>query len=534
MNLSKTKNIPPFLCWGICYFVLVGLISVRLGQDVSWDLRNYHFYNPYMLLTGRMKYDILPAQIQTFFNPLIDVPFFIFIYYLKIPPLVFGFFWGGLHGLNLWLIHKIVYHSLLNIKNYTRHFLSCFAALTGLWGAAYYSEIGTVIGDSTSSLFILTSLLIIVYHLANFGKLSLRNIIIAGFLTGLGVGLKLTVALYGIALIISINFIRNKLQEKFLNLLALMSSMFAGFLVTAGYWMVLMWLNFSSPLFPFFNKFFKSPYIRTDFDLKDTRFLPRDIWQSLFYPFYFTKKQSLVAELEFQDSRLAIAYIFVIIFLIFLVIKFIQKINRTSYNIVNPSVIFLIVPFYVASYLIWLKLFSIYRYLLVLELLTPVLIILILGYIYPSRKVLLVLSAILFTVMITTTKPLDWSRLPWQSNYFGIETKALKKYENKVIVMWGDDGNSYLVPYFPSSTRFVRIQGNTGLEKGTLLQKKANQIIENTPDENLYLLDISPDQLNPEEKQSQKDYKLLVDYQNCQQFSTHVAKYSICPLRKLE
>ncbi|MCA2525381.1 MAG: hypothetical protein IM553_25545, partial [Microcystis sp. M57BS1] len=43
------------LFWAIIYFVALGIISVILGQDVSWDLRNYHFYNPYMLLTGRFK-----------------------------------------------------------------------------------------------------------------------------------------------------------------------------------------------------------------------------------------------------------------------------------------------------------------------------------------------------------------------------------------------------------------------------------------------------------------------------------------------
>lgn len=533
MQFPRVKNIPPFVLWGISYFILVGLISIYLGQDVSWDLRNYHFYNPYMLLTGRIKYDILPGQIQTYFNPLMDVPFFIFIYYLKIPPIVFGFFWGGIHGLNILLIHKIVYHSLLKIRTITRHLLSCFAALTGILGAAYFSEIGTVIGDSTSSLFVFTSLLILVYNLAHFGKLSLKNIILAGLIMGLGVGLKLTVALYGIALIISINFIQYNLREKLFNLFALMSSIFIGFLITAGYWIILMWLNFSSPLFPFFNKIFKSPYIRTDFDLKDARFLPRDLWQTLFYPFYFIREQSLVAEIKFRDFRLAIAYILIVLFFIFLAIKLIKKINRTSNDIISLSVLSLILPFYIISYLIWLKMFGIYRYLIVLELLTPVVVILILGYIYPSKKVLLFLSTILFIIMITTTKPLDWWRISWTSSYFGIEHQALEKYENKVIVMWGDDGNSYLVPYFPASTRFVRIQGNTGLEKGTLMQKNADKIIENTPNNQLYLLDISPGKLNPEEKQSQKDYQILADYQNCQELSTNVAKYSICPIKKL-
>lgn len=533
MRFSKIKNLPPFLLWGVGYFILVGSISVILGQDASWDLRNYHFYNPYMLLTGRFKFDILPAQIQTFFNPLIDVPFFTAIYYLKVPPILWGFLWGGIHGLNIWLIHQITYYSLLNIKEINRQLISCFAAVTGIAGAAFFSEIGTSIGDSTSSLFVLTSLLILIYDLAHLKKITLKKTIIAGFVIGLGVGLKLTVALYGIALIISINFIKNKPQEKLRNLAALMSSMFIGFLTTAGYWMMLMWLNFKSPLFPFYNQIFQSPYIRTDYNLKDARFLPRDLWQTLFYPFYFLQKQTLVSESKFQDPRLAIAYIFIVIFLIFIAVKLTQKINRSSYNIINPSILTLILPFYIISYLIWLKLFSIYRYLIVLELLTPVLVILILGYIYPSRKVLFTVASILFMIMITTTKPLDWWRIGWKPNYFGIESQALAKYENKVIVMWGDDGNSYIVPYFPASTRFIRIHGNTGVEKGTLMQKKADQIIENTPERNLYLLDISPNKLSPEEKQSQKDYQLLADYENCQQFSTHVAKYSICPLQKL-
>ena len=33
----------------------VAALSLWLGQSTSWDLRNYHWYNPYALLTGRME-----------------------------------------------------------------------------------------------------------------------------------------------------------------------------------------------------------------------------------------------------------------------------------------------------------------------------------------------------------------------------------------------------------------------------------------------------------------------------------------------
>lgn len=40
-----------------------------LGQDTSWDTLNYHFYNPYALLEGRLGWDIQPAGRQMYFNP---------------------------------------------------------------------------------------------------------------------------------------------------------------------------------------------------------------------------------------------------------------------------------------------------------------------------------------------------------------------------------------------------------------------------------------------------------------------------------
>jgi hypothetical protein len=53
---------------------LFGLVSIVLGQDVNYDLRNYHFYNAYALLNSREEIDLLPGQLQSFHNPLLDLP----------------------------------------------------------------------------------------------------------------------------------------------------------------------------------------------------------------------------------------------------------------------------------------------------------------------------------------------------------------------------------------------------------------------------------------------------------------------------
>lgn len=45
--------------------VLFGLVSLMLGQDDNWDMKNYHWYDPYALLHGRVGVDMAPGQWQS-------------------------------------------------------------------------------------------------------------------------------------------------------------------------------------------------------------------------------------------------------------------------------------------------------------------------------------------------------------------------------------------------------------------------------------------------------------------------------------
>src|SRR5438270_12031516 len=61
-------------CWAA--FACVALL---LGRDTNWDLRNYHFYNAYALLEGRLWRDLAPANAQAFLHPGLDVPFYLLV-----------------------------------------------------------------------------------------------------------------------------------------------------------------------------------------------------------------------------------------------------------------------------------------------------------------------------------------------------------------------------------------------------------------------------------------------------------------------
>jgi hypothetical protein len=86
--------------------ILFGLLSIALGQDDNWDLRNYHWYNPYALLNGRLPVDMAPGNWQSYFNPLIDVPYYVLNQWLPGPAV--GFVMGFVHGLNFILLLALV------------------------------------------------------------------------------------------------------------------------------------------------------------------------------------------------------------------------------------------------------------------------------------------------------------------------------------------------------------------------------------------------------------------------------------------
>src|SRR5207244_919974 len=55
---------------------LFGLLALALGQDDNWDLKNYHLYNAYALLNGRLGVDLAPGQWQSYFNPTLDLVYY--------------------------------------------------------------------------------------------------------------------------------------------------------------------------------------------------------------------------------------------------------------------------------------------------------------------------------------------------------------------------------------------------------------------------------------------------------------------------
>ncbi len=165
-----------------------GLISLILGQDANWDLKNYHFYNPYSLIKDRLNYDFNPAQKQTYFNPLPHLLFYFLVN--NFHPVVVGFILGGIQGINLFLL-----------------FIS---SITGYLGAMNISEIGRTFNDNILSIFVLLSLFIVVKELQK--KLNKKFLFISGFIVAFAFGLNLSNVIFLVGMGLSLLIIYLKIM----------------------------------------------------------------------------------------------------------------------------------------------------------------------------------------------------------------------------------------------------------------------------------------------------------------------------------
>jgi len=146
--------------WGALLLVpaAFGILALLLGQDANWDLRNYHFYNAYAFLRDRLGYDVAPAQVATYYNPLLFVPFYFAV--TSLPPMVVGFLLGLLQGMNFLLLVLIGRELIPPTAGdpARRLWLAALLGLLGMLGAGNISELGTTFSDNIVSLLILGSL----------------------------------------------------------------------------------------------------------------------------------------------------------------------------------------------------------------------------------------------------------------------------------------------------------------------------------------------------------------------------------------
>jgi hypothetical protein len=294
----------------------IGFSVLWLGQDASWDLRNYHFYNPFAYLTGRMGHDIAAAQVATYYNPLINLPFYYAV--SALPPKVVGFTLGLIAGFNIFLLYAIA-RQVIDLKSTAKAtWFSLATALVGMLGAANLAEIGTSAVDNVVSLLVLGAVWLVLRHRDRLKAPGLSAVAIAaasGVLAGAAFGLKLPFAVYAVGLCAAFFGLTLPLQWRFLLAFFFGLGVLAGAALTGGFWMAEMWERFRNPVFPYFNQYFKSPWGAPE-SYRDERFIPKSLSTGLFFPIWFTMDPLQVGEVPFRDLRFPVLYLLLVALLV--------------------------------------------------------------------------------------------------------------------------------------------------------------------------------------------------------------------------
>jgi len=292
-----------------------GLYVIAIGQDSNWDLRNYHFYNPFAYLTGRMGYDVAVSHVATYYNPLLHIPFYYAV--TALPPKAVGFLLGLIPGFNVLFLYAIA-RRVIDLGRPADTAWFCLAvALVGILGQNSLAEIGTSYADNIASLPVLAAVWLIVRfrdRLAAPGLAGWTVAAAAGLLSGAVFGLKQPFAVYCVGLCAALFGLALPLRRRFLLAFVFGLAVLTGAALTGGFWMLEMWERFGNPLFPYFNEVFKSPW-GAEGSYRDLRFIPKSLHVWLLFPIWFNIDPMQVGEVPFRDLRFSLIYVLLLVLL---------------------------------------------------------------------------------------------------------------------------------------------------------------------------------------------------------------------------
>jgi len=428
------------------------MVALLLGQDANWDLRNYHLYNGYALLHGRLTLDLAPAQMQSYFSPVLDVFHYLLMVHLPAP--VAGFVLGTLHGLVFLPVAGIAMLVLQGQPQQAR--LAPLLAMAGLCASSFLSEFGSSMADNTTALFVLGSLCFVLRAQQRQQQMNCSALgiwMLAGALLGIAVAFKLTNAVYAVALGLAALCAGGPARRRLLGTAVLTLSALALTAVLAGWWYLQMWQHFGNPLFPQFNAFFQGA-LAAPVSVGDTRWLPHGAWEQLTWPVQFTAQPLRISE------KKLVQYIWPLLYLSTLALIALRMRGASASSVFVPAMRVVLV-FFGMGYVMWQGMFSIHRYLVVLELLAPLLLW------YFCRQLLPMSRAAKWggwAIGLCTLASLlgwnTWGHERWAREGFTVTAPPMPEPERSIVLLVGGEPQAWRVPLLPAQARYVGVATN--------------------------------------------------------------------------
>ena len=506
---------------------------ILLGKDTSWDFRNYHWYGPYALLNHRMGIDVAVAHQASYYNPYLDIPFYWLATHTRawIALAVLGAAQGA-NIIPLYLIGRSALRFNMTVSD--TKFMAGALSLLGLVGALTLTEFGTTYYDNVMSVLALSGLAVLVLkrEVLRDGPLGKAGAISAGagLITGMAMGLKLPEMPFCIGFAAALLALGGNWKHQAVRLIAGGGAGIAGFLIFSGPWMLYMYHLTGNPIFPYWNEYWKSP-LALAAPYRDLRFVPafRPWWQHLFFPVLFTLDWHVADDLGFQDIRVCLAYLLVI------AASIVWLLRRQSRDaLLEPRATAILFAFSAAAYFAWIRMFAIYRYIILFEMLAPLLIIGAVGLLpLPRRSRYLTLAGLCAACLLTARSDF-LERAPVEDPYVQAALPPIPHPAKTMVVVTGDAPMGFIATTLPPQIPVLRIDGwMVQPRDGTLLtrQMKRRVAAQLARGGDLYLIADAGDMTRAHDALG--DYDLAIRWSECQQFDTNLTgTYQWCPLAK--
>ncbi|SAK80920.1 hypothetical protein AWB77_04013 [Caballeronia fortuita] len=435
-----------------------GLYSLLLGADANWDLFNYHLYNPFAWLNGKLAIDLAPAGMQSFFNPMLDVG----LYWLNthLPSRVVGFAMGALHGLVFVLLFHVARLAVPGRADEDANRVPLLLALAGVLSPSFLTGLGNSMGDDTTSLLILASLLLLLVNWTRLSSARLRDgLVVAGcgFVCGLGVGFKLTNAIFAVALCAALLSYPASLGARVRLAFVFGAGSLAGYAVTGGYWLLHMWQSFGNPFFPLFAKWFPNP-LTVPLN-GDMRWLPRNLPETVLWPFVIAADPRRVGESPVREIVWPVLYA---VFWIWVAACAIGKLRGRGIARLDARARFVVV-FVALGYVLWMKGFSIYRYVVAIEVLTPIVTFVLLQRLFDYRRARRVACWLIGGAVVVTVASgvRSWGHEGWADPLYHAELPALAEPAHTTAIIYSEGSAwAWLATRFPVDVAFTQIDSS--------------------------------------------------------------------------
>jgi hypothetical protein len=437
---KSSANWLPQLGVFIFFAILFGAWAIFLGQDVNWDLANYHFYDGYAFLHHRIDVDVAPAMMQTYLNPFFDVINYLFIIIQK--PKFTAFLLSLFSSATAFLLYKIA--MLLFTDFSQRKIYVFFSLLIAVIGVDSLSLLGTTTNDTKMCLMVIAALYCVLKALLSSEKSALHYIIFAALILGMAAGFKLPAACYALGMLVTVFFSNFKHSLRLSFIFCIFA--IAGFLLANGYWMYVLYQHFQNPLYPYYNNIFHSslaPFVSFNLPPSETKLY---FYDYLLMPIYLAfDKTILTSERVLRDMHFFIIILFAVIF-------YFRKSSHTIANEKLKNAWQAATIFFSASYLIWISVFAVYRYAMPLEVISGIFIVYMAQSFFSSQREICIFLASLSCLLVATACYPQWGRKNFGAEYLSVTPPVLPSHAKVVLTT---EPLAYLIPFFPADTSFI-------------------------------------------------------------------------------